>query len=936
MKNASLRMLFGRVRRRLVLLGTGRAVAWGAVGAVVLLLAGVWLDLLWDLPAAGRIATLLVAVGLGVGLMGVLVGLTLLAGQNRPVARRLDRTGQTGGAILTGWELEDYRNDGPHAELSHGMAAIAVDRAATLAAGVNVAAAVPARPLGRSMGTLAGLLLGVVVLALCLPDVARTQWNRFAHPTDDVVPYSPTTFLVTPGDKEVRYGDSLEIEAAVEGPAVEQAELVLEDTSGRSEALPMFPTAQGSWRAVLAKVTAETVYHVRSYGARSERYRITVITVPQIEKVRVRVTPPAYTRGRADEGSVPADGLAGLPGTVVEIWARSNRPLSGGTITLTPAAKTNGNGAVAAPPVDVPMTPVADGDSEVVGRFEITADGTFSVRVQDVNEQWSQESFTGTVSLLADHRPLVRILKPEPMSMATPNVILPVEISAEDDYGLSRVQLYRSLNDSRPMPADVPMPSTAPRRFGEQVLLPLRDYGLQPGDVIKLFARVEDNDPAGAKGAESSVVTVQIISQEEFERMLQLREGLEVLMSKYREGQRRLEGLKKKTEELQEKLRKQSPDSKASKETKEELRRMARRLRRESEALRKLADYKLDVDLDKKLGLQVEKVASMTDEMAEELEKLLKQKDLLNKNASDKIKEMAKRMGAQKDEYEKQAMMPLEHLEAVFPLLVDKSRFEVLVLRQRDLAERLAALKGKDNQDNPALKARMRDLEEEQRELRQELESLLDDIEEHVKRLPDDEMFDKLRDTASKYAKDLRKEGADEVMNEAEMALAGFQGTKAHEKAKEAADILDKFVKKGNCQGMGDCAGMCLSFQPTLGQCMGQSLQQLLAAMGFNPGSGMGSGMGMGMGGFSARRGYGLYGGLPGMGHMPFAMRQGRGPDSRRPGQFRGAGASADDTNLIEAPGVDGAAGASHAIIPPRFWRRVGQYHQRVAEETRD
>ena len=36
--------------------------------------------------------------------------------------------------------------------------------------------------------------------------------------------------------------------------------------------------------------------------------------------------------------------------------------------------------------------------------------------------------------------------------------------------------------------------------------LPLSAYGLRPGDVIKLFARVEDNDPAGAKGSEKLAI----------------------------------------------------------------------------------------------------------------------------------------------------------------------------------------------------------------------------------------------------------------------------------------------------------------------------------------------------------------------------------------------------------------------------------------------
>ena len=56
---------------------------------------------------------------------------------------------------------------------------------------------------------------------------------------------------------------------------------------------------------------------------------------------------------------------------------------------------------------------------------------------------------------------------------------------------------------------------------------------------------------------------------------------------------------------------------------------------------------------------------------------------------------------------------------------------------QQDLAERLASLKGRDGEDNPALKARMRDLEQEQRQIRDALAKLLDDIQEHSEKLPD-------------------------------------------------------------------------------------------------------------------------------------------------------------------------------------------------------
>jgi len=98
------------------------------------------------------------------------------------------------------------------------------------------------------------------------------------------------------------------------------------------------------------------------------------------------------------------------------------------------------------------MQPTAGGGSEVLGEFEVTRDGRFQLSVTDVDGQESRESFAGTITLLADERPFLRLIKPLPKSLATPTAAIPVVLSAEDDYGISRVQLFRSLNDSRARP----------------------------------------------------------------------------------------------------------------------------------------------------------------------------------------------------------------------------------------------------------------------------------------------------------------------------------------------------------------------------------------------------------------------------------------------------------------------------------------------------
>ncbi len=169
---------------------------------------------------------------------------------------------------------------------------------------------------------------------------------------------------------------------------------------------------------------------------------------------------------------------------------------------------------------DIALAPTSEGAPEAQGGFEIDGDGKIEIKVRDVAGQESQETFSAAVVLLCDERPFIRITEPREVSFATPEVTLPMVLAAEDDYGIARVQLFRGLNGSRHLPFELPLGSTLPTQWNGQTYLPLAQYGLRPGDEITLFARVEDNDPAGAKGSESTVTRIRIIPRDVYERLV--------------------------------------------------------------------------------------------------------------------------------------------------------------------------------------------------------------------------------------------------------------------------------------------------------------------------------------------------------------------------------------------------------------------------------
>jgi len=919
----------GRLRGRLLRLGGGAASAWALAGAIGCLIIGTWADLVFELSPALRIGVLAASAGMGLGLLIGVIARAWRSGRAGVLARRLDEVGATGGQISAGADLLDDRRIG--SPLSRGLARMAIERAAQLAEQVAPSRAVSARPLVVASGT---LLAAVAVIALAWAierPLVVTEYLRFSDPFGDHPPYSRVSFAVEPGNSRVVYGASQEIRVTTGGGPVDRLDLVLlSSESGPPQVLPMFGEPGGVWRATIASVSSPVRYFARCNAGRSHRFELGVVTLPRLEAVRFRITPPAYTNRGAYEGGLPQGGLAGLPGTSVQVWAKSNRPLAGGSLEVT---STSG-GAQASAGTRAEMVPVAAGDHEVSAVFEIREPGRFELRVRDVEGQESQDVFATAFSVLADERPFVRLLEPPAMSLATADVPLPVVLAAEDDYGVSRLSLYRSLNDSRALPLDLPVPVAPPsRRENHASALVVPAYDLRPGDEIKLFARVEDNDPVGAKGAESPIAVVRIISQEEYERLVLTRQGLEVLTEKYQQARRRMEEIAQAIKELQEELENQADDEELAAETRAKIAELAERMQQEAGEIAKAAESTLPFDIDKSMNEHLRELADKLAEAGQELAEFAKSepspKAGETKEGLEAILEFCE---GKKREFEEQTTEPLEMMAKIYRLMEDEARFTALYQRQLDLANRLDSLRGNDSGEDPQTRARMRDLESEQYRIREDLKVLVRDIEHHAQQLPDDPSLDELRETASAFAAALRESGAADAMADAEGGLAAFSGTRGAEGAREAEQILKQFL--GQCQSMGQGGQQCMRFQPGLGDRMGNTVEQLLAGAGMKTGQG---GMGAG-GGYSAQTStldnVGLFGRLP-------ALGGGGLNDDSRGGRSALQGRRSHEGNFESAePGrVDPlealrATGAGQQLVPPEYRQRVGVYLERIADEV--
>ena len=878
----------------------------------------VWFDLFWELPVEVRMGSFAVAGIIGLVLFATLCGLLIRKSRQHHLASRLDRVGQTGGEITTGLELASSLEQGqaqpysrPRQPIESGLASLAVARAAQTASSINPSISVPAKPIKTVALALAGVGLLLAAIGIGMPKLAQTQWARFTNPTSDVPPFSTVEFAVTPGDTQIKYGQGVDIVAKLNSTPIDELELVIQG-EGEQEIIPMFSEGDNQWRASLFRVTQNLKYEVRSGRARSEKYEIDLILVPEISDVQFRVSPPDYTRLGSTIVSA-GDGIRGLPGTRVEVMASSNRPLSAGRMTLT-----HGDQQVA-----VELSP-GENTSEVSGEFEIQKSGKFEIRLVDTDGVESTQSVSGSVSLLKDTKPFVRLISPKQNSWSTATVNLPISIDAEDDYGLSNISLYRSLNDSRPLPIEFEF-DPGSIRVSRRAFLPLNEYDLQPGDKLEMFARVEDNDPATVKGSESPIHVVHIISRQQYEQMNRQQLGIEAVMAKYRMIQRSLEGLEVMQKEIEAMDAGAEPNSKPEDSKKEKMLEVAQQFQRSADEIKKMLVRRSPIDFDRDLEERIEEMVDKMTEISKKIRALVEKindNEIDNEKLKEELQKLREELEGIRDAFDKEVMKPLDQLTKVFPLMKAQQQFVQLVLRQRNLADRLRSFENSEDADRPDTKRRMRELADEQQTLLKRLDDLLFEIENQAYSLPAEEEFNQLRDTALKFAADVAESAAMPEQQLAEKALAEFSGSLGFKHASEAATILESFVDNSDQmsqQGEAAAAGI---FKPGFGRPkFGNSMEQLMQMFGPKNGSRQ-----------SGQNNRGLYGDQP---QQNQSEKRGSGQDnnSRSGSGAYGEGQTRRSGDDGEVKRAGGNTGSGPALVPLRYERKVGDYYRRIVEE---
>ena len=353
---------------------------------------------------------------------------------------------------------------------------LVVRDAARHARGLDPRQVVPRRELHRPLAqTLAAAAVLLLVLALGSGPLGRLGSTAWLY----AFPYT-ASLHVEPGHARVPVGRPLRLDArldvAVGAAPRTPPVVVMTDGAGAQQAVEMVAAGVGAYRLDIPAVDDSFAYRVRAASLESERFDVTALRPPRVERIDVAYRYPPSTglppRVEIDGGDVQAP-----PGTRVTVTVRMSKPVEQAAL-----ARAAGGATTLAP---------AGGPQVLAGSFELLADDTYRIDAVDADGLRNPAGIDYFIRTIRDMPPAVEILRPGGDREITPLEEVVVEARAEDDYGLRRFELVYGVPGRPDRVVSLQQDDGAARAAGAHTIF-AEELSLEPGKFVTYHVRARD------------------------------------------------------------------------------------------------------------------------------------------------------------------------------------------------------------------------------------------------------------------------------------------------------------------------------------------------------------------------------------------------------------------------------------------------------------
>ena len=339
----------------------------------------------------------------------------------------------------------------------------------------------PARVAGRNrilsfISAAAGSLVVLIWLGTSGPGFlgygTSLLWGGL--PKGELAPYYDIS--VEPGNRTVRRLADQSIGAQLKGFQAQRVRMFAKyASSSKWEQADMRPQLSGpGYEFLIAGVPESLDYYVEAGGVRSKRYRLKVVDLPGIKKLKVIYHFPGWT-GMKDKVEDPGGDLRAVEGTDADVAVETDRPLVNGALLFD----------------DGTRLLLRSGEKGLrIASVPIRKDGMYHIAAVDQGEdvRLSPDYF---IEAQKDEPPTVRITRPERDARVNPIEEVTVAVEGQDDFGLNELSLHYSVNGDAEKTVSL-LKSKGLKTASGSATIALEDFKLSPGDLVSLYATSRD------------------------------------------------------------------------------------------------------------------------------------------------------------------------------------------------------------------------------------------------------------------------------------------------------------------------------------------------------------------------------------------------------------------------------------------------------------
>lgn len=360
-----------------------------------------------------------------------------------------------------------------------------------------------ATPLEKALKLAGGVFATGLLIWFLFPSDLTEASYRLLNPSRDFAQHSSITLDVHPGDVEVVKGDTVSLTARIGGKTPDEVFLHLKRKEAPEfEPIALQPNQRGDYTFALENVKDEYYYYMQAGDVKSTEYHIAVIERPLVRNLQVKLDYPAYSKLGSQYLDENVGDISALKGTTVQLSLQTNKTLKTANVKFDDGSERA---------LDI-------SGQQVTGSFHLQRNGSYHLELRDRRDLTNASPIEYRLSLVEDQYPLVQITFPGQDVDLGKDMIVPLSIEAQDDFGFSKLRLgYQVLGGGIQERGMKFLELALPTNRQEKVLVnhtwDLSELDIQPEDVVEYFAEAFDNDRvAGPKSSRSATYRVRFPS----------------------------------------------------------------------------------------------------------------------------------------------------------------------------------------------------------------------------------------------------------------------------------------------------------------------------------------------------------------------------------------------------------------------------------------